>query len=114
MKFGINETVTNKGNLEVNDLEVVQSMTMTSQMRLDKSYNLPQIGLAKSHNLTMPRTDLGISSGIKPTFKLTKSLTKSRNKVYKPKAYNKAIDNLIYGNRWCRAIDKKLGNLDSN
>lgn len=64
-KVGINETVTDEGNLEVNDLEVVQNMTITLQMRLDKSYNLPPMGLAKSHNLTMPRTDLGTSSGIK-------------------------------------------------
>ena len=55
--------------------------------------------LTKSHNSTVLKTNLGISSGVRPACKFVKSLTKTSNKVYEPKIYNEAIDNLIYGNR---------------
>lgn len=37
----INITIANIGNLEVNDLAVIQNMITTLQMRLDESYNPP-------------------------------------------------------------------------
>ena len=83
----------------MNGLEVVQNITIASQMRLDKSHNLPQIRLAKIYNLTIPRIDLNMSSDIKLIRKLAKSLIEISKKVHKPKTYDKAINNLIYGNR---------------
>lgn len=68
-------------------------------MRFDKSHNLSQIGLVKSHNLTMLRLDLGMSSGIKLIHKLAKSLIRTCSKVHDHKTYNKAINNLIYKNK---------------
>lgn len=63
-----------------------------------------------------PKTDLGRILGknslrdglIRPIYKFIKSVTKTNNKVQKPKTYNKVINNPIYGNRWHKAIDKKL------
>lgn len=52
--------------------------------------------LNRSHNLTVPRTDLDKGSNIKLAYKLTKSLTETSNKVHKLKTYNKAIDDPIY------------------
>lgn len=49
-----------------------------------------------------------ISLGIRLIYKLAKFLTQNSNKVHKPKTYDKLIDNLIYENRWHKAIDKKL------
>lgn len=68
--------------------------------------------LNRSHNPTMPRTDLNMSSSVKPVCKLAKSLTKTSNKVHESKTYNEAINNLIHKNRWYKAIDKELWNLD--
>lgn len=56
--------------------------------------------LDKSHDSTVSRTDLGIGSGVRFARKFAKSLTKTSSKVYKPKTYNEAIDDLIYRNRW--------------
>lgn len=64
--------------------------------------------LAKSHSPSVLRTDLGMDLGIRSVCKLAKSLIKTGNKVHKPKTFNKAINNLIHGNRWHKAIDKKL------
>lgn len=36
---------------------------------------------------------------VKLVYKFAKSLTETNNKMYKPKTYNKTIDNLIYGNK---------------
>lgn len=55
--------------------------------------------LAKFNNSIVPRTDLGIGLDIKLECKLIKSLIKTNNKMHKPKSYNKAIANLIYGNK---------------
>lgn len=82
-------------------------------MRLDKFYNLPQMSLDKAHNPIVPRTDLGIDSGIKLAYKLAKSLIKTSSKLYKPKTCDEVIDNPIYKKKQCKAIDKELWNLDS-
>lgn len=111
-KDRINEIVANAGDLEVKDLEVIQNMTITSWIRLDKSYNLLQIRLAKFHNPTILRTDQSIGSNIRFAYILTKYLRKTSSKLHKPKIYNKAIDNLIRGKRWRKATDKILWNLD--
>lgn len=55
-------------------------MTMASQIKLDKPYNL-----------IIYRTGLGASLDIKPVPKFEKSLTKTSGKVQKPKTYNRAI-----------------------
>lgn len=39
-------------------------------------------------------------------------MTETSSKVHKPKTYNEAITNLIKGNRWQKAIDKELWNLN--
>lgn len=83
-------------------------MTTTSRIKLDKSYNPFWMRLNKSHNLTMPRIDLGTDLDVKPVYNPAKSLTKISNKVYEPKTYDEAINNLIYKNRWCKTIDKEL------
>lgn len=64
--------------------------------------------LAKSHNPTVPRRDMGIGLGIRPAYKLVKSLIETSSKVYEFKTYDKAIDNPIYGNRWHETINEKL------
>lgn len=61
-------------------------------MRLDKSQDLFWMKLNRSYNPTMSRANLGIGSSVK-------SLTKTCTKVYKLKIYDKAIDNLIHGNK---------------
>lgn len=68
-------------------------------MRLNKFHNSPWIKLIKSYNLIMPKTDLGIGSGIKLACKFTKFLTEISSKMYELKTYNQAIDNLLYKNR---------------
>lgn len=73
-------------------------MTTALQMRLDESYNSLQIRLAKCHNLTVPKIDLGTGSGVKPAHKLAKSLIETSSRVHEPKIYNEAINNLIHGN----------------
>lgn len=74
-------------------------MTTALQMRLDKSHNLFWMRLAQFDNLIMPKTDLGIESGVRLLYKLTKSLIETSNKMHKPKTYNEAINNLIYESR---------------
>lgn len=64
--------------------------------------------LAKFHDYTMPRTDLGTDSDIKPVGKFAKSLTKTSNKVHELRTYDEAIDNPIHRNRWYKAINEKL------
>lgn len=51
--------------------------------------------LAKSHNLTIPRTNLDIGLDIKPACKLAKSLTKTRSKMHELKTYNEAINDVV-------------------
>lgn len=41
-------------------------------------------------------------------------LTEINNKIYEPKSYDKAIDNLIYTHCWRKAIEKELQNLESH
>lgn len=63
----------------------------------------------------VPRTDQdgGITSKspnrlVKPVYQFAKSLTETSSKVHKLLTYNEMINNLVYGNRWRKAIDKKL------
>lgn len=70
----------------------------------------------------MPRTDLDkISSKnflenklVKPAYKFTKSIIKTSSKIHEPKTYDDAINDFIYGNRWRKALDKELWNLNSH
>lgn len=55
--------------------------------------------LAKFYNLIVPKTDLGTGSGVRPIRKLAISLIEINSKIHKPKTYNEAIDNPIYGNK---------------
>lgn len=87
-------------------------MTTALQIRLDESHNPLQMRLAKFYNLNMPRIDLGMGSNVKPAHKFAKFLIQTSNKVHKCKTYDKAIDDLIYRIRWCKAINKKFWNLD--
>ena len=76
-----------------------------------------------AHNLALaqrPKTDPGGTSGknpsdglVKPVQKLVKSVTETTSKVREPKTYDEAVNNPINGNRWQKAIDKELWNLDS-
>ena len=61
------------------------------------------------------RTDLDGISGknsadrlVRPVQELAKSVTETSSKVQKPKTYNKAINDSIYGNKWRKAVDKEL------
>lgn len=66
-----------------------------------------QTGVGNSYNLLIqkPKTDQGWTLGksplelVRPTYKLAKSMTKTNSKLHELKTYNKAINNLIYGNR---------------
>lgn len=82
------ETIVDASNLKVNSLEVVQSMTKASWVRLNKS-----------HNPIILRKNRDTGSGIRPECKLAKSLTEISNKLHEPKTYDEVINNLIHGNR---------------
>lgn len=69
--------------------------------------------LNRSYNLTMSRTDLDMGLGIKPAWKLVKSLTETNSMVQEVKTYKEAINNLIYENKWYKRINKELQNLNS-
>ena len=68
-----------------------------------------------------PMTDLGRildenslrEQLIKLIYKFAKSVTKTSTKVREPKTYNEAINDLIYSNRWRKAIDEVFWNLNS-
>lgn len=77
-------------------------------MRFDESYNLSQMRLDRFHDSIMLRINLDMDSSVKSVCKFARSLTEISSKVYEPITYNKAIDNLIHGNRWRKAIDKEL------
>lgn len=68
-------------------------MTITLQIRLDKFHNLFLMKLAKSHNLTILKTDLDTGLGTRLKCKLAKSLTETSSKVHEPKTYNEVINN---------------------
>lgn len=51
---------------------------------------------------------------VRPVYKFVKLVIKTSSKIRKPIIYNKAINNLIYRNRWCKTIDKELYNLDTH
>lgn len=59
-------------------------MTTASQIRLDKSHNLPYMKPVKSHNLTLLKTNLATSSNVRLAGKLAKSLIKTNNKIHEP------------------------------
>ena len=69
-----------------------------------------------------PRTDLGEISGknllgdglVRYAYKFAKSVTETSSKVREPKTYDKAINDLIHGNRWREAVDEELWNLDTH
>lgn len=54
--------------------------------------------LIKFYNLIMLKIDLDTGSDVRSACKFIMSLTKTSSKVYKPKTYDKVIDDLIYGN----------------
>lgn len=56
-------------------------------MRLDKFYNL-----------SVFRTDLGMGLDVKPIYKFVNFVIKTNSKIYKSKAYNEGINNLIHRN----------------
>ena len=74
--------------------ELAQAIMQTKRMRIHPPHN------PKS------RTDLGrtlsknLANGlVRPTQELTKSVTKTSSKVWKPKIYDEAINDPVYGNR---------------
>lgn len=69
-----------------------------------------------------PRTEQDETSGknpqrdrlVRPAHKFAKSVTKTNSKIQEPKIYDKAIHNLIHGNRWRKAVNKELLNLNTH
>lgn len=66
------------------------------------------------------RTDLGETSGKNPSNglvkleqELVKFVNEISNKVHELKTYNKSVNNLIGRNKWQKAINKELRNLDT-
>lgn len=62
-----------------------------------------------------PKIDLDRTSGknfldelVKPTQKLAKLVTKTSSKMYKPKTYDEAVNDLINGNKRQETINKKF------
>lgn len=51
---------------------------------------------------------------VRPAREFAKSVTETRSKVREPKTYNEAISDLIHGNRWRKAVDEELWNLDAH
>lgn len=49
----------------------------------------------------------------RPMYKFVKLFTITNCKVYKRKTYNKTINDLIYRNKWHKAINKELWNLET-
>ena len=47
-------------------------------------------------------------------YKFAKSVTEINSKIQEPKTYDEPINNPIYENRWRKAIDEKLWNLNSH
>ena len=45
---------------------------------------------------------------IRPVYKFSKSVLETSSKMREPKTYNKAINNLIYRNRFCKATTEEL------
>ncbi|MCJ1347848.1 hypothetical protein MMC31_006078 [Peltigera leucophlebia] len=95
-----------------NDIEekVVQAIIQTKQIKIDLFHN------------PKPGTDLDGTSGknplgdrlVRPTRKFAKSVTKTTSKVREPKTYNEAINDPIHGNRWHKAVNEELWNLDAH
>ena len=50
---------------------------------------------------------------VRPPQELAKSVTETFNKVQEPKTYDEIIHNPIYGNRWRKAVNEELWNLDT-
>lgn len=63
-----------------------------------------------------PKTNLGRTLGenllkkqlIRSMYEFAKLVTKTSSKIQEPKTYNKAINDLIYGNWWQETINKEL------
>ena len=86
---------------------------MQTRIRANTAYNL---SVAR-----VPRTNLDRASGknpsdglVRPVQELAKSVTKRNSKVRESKIYDEAVNNLINRNRWQKAIDEELSNLDSH
>lgn len=84
-----------------------------TRIRVEGAHNPPLV--------RRPRINLSGTLGknlsdrlIKPAQEIAKSVTEISNKVRKPKTYDKAVNNLIKGNKWQKAIDEEIWNLDSH
>lgn len=94
---------------EYNKNELAQAIVQTKRMKIHFFCNLKQ------------KTDLDRISGenllensvIRPTYKFAKLVPKTSSKVWEPKTYNEALNDLIHRNRWRKAIDEELWNLDN-
>ena len=72
------------------------------------------------NQIQKPKIDLGgiLSKNlsaeelVKPALEFAKSVIETSSKVREPKTYDKAISNLIHGNKWRKAIDEEFSNLD--
>lgn len=49
---------------------------------------------------------------VRLTYKFVKLVTETSSKIQKLETYNEATNNLIYRNRWQKAVNKELQNLD--
>ena len=73
----------------------------------DSSVRRPKIDLDRTSDKNSPADGL-----VKPACKFAKSFTKINSKFQEPETYNEAIINPVYENKWQKAIDKKLWNLN--
>lgn len=88
---------------------MIQVIIQTKQIGIDLFYN-PKL-----------RTHLDGISGKNPlrdrlvrlVYTFTKSITETSSKLQEPKTYNKAINHPIYRNKWHKAINEELSNLDA-
>lgn len=51
---------------------------------------------------------------VRLAYEFAKSVTKISSKICEFKTYDKTVNNLVYRNRWQKAIDEELQNLDSH
>ena len=87
----------------------MQAIMQTKRMKIHPLYNpKPKIDIGETISKSLLRDKL-----VRYLYKFAKSVTETSNKVRKPKTYNKVINHPIHGNRWCKAMNKKLWNLDS-
>ena len=88
----------------------MQAIMQTKRMRIHLLYDpKPRIDLGETISKSLLRDRL-----IRFLYKFAKSVIETSNKVREPKTYNKIINHPIHANRWRKAMDKKLWNLDSH